>query len=171
MPNWAIHLIVPLLALLIAGRKEDHKYIFLLLPLAVLPDIDTFAVEHRALLHNIFIPAILFFLGLSIKKMRVIFFIAGVYFISHVILDMFDGGVVLFYPVYNEMAFINASLEMSIGNQLSWKFDYGFVGFDEGWKIAHGYISDSIGTGSMVFVFIAGIWAAYRNRLFEKETK
>ena len=74
MPNWAIHLIVPLLALLIVGRKEDYKYILFLLPLAVLPDIDTFVTEHRALLHNIFIPAILFFIGLSIKKMRVYIF-------------------------------------------------------------------------------------------------
>lgn len=171
MPNWAIHVIVPLLALLIIARKEDHKYIILLLPLAVLPDIDTFVVEHRALLHNIFIPAILFFFGLSIKKTRAIFFIAAVYIASHVILDMFGGGVVLFYPVYNEMAFIDISLEMSRANELLWTFDYGFSSYDDGWKIAQGYISDSVGTGSLVFVCIAGIWAAYRNNLFEKETK
>jgi membrane-bound metal-dependent hydrolase YbcI (DUF457 family) len=171
MPNWAIHLIVPLLALLIVGRKEDHKYILLLLPLAVLPDIDTFVIEHRALLHNIFIPAILFFIGLSIKKSRSIFFIAGVYFVSHVILDLFAGGVVLFYPVFNQMAFIDASLEISRTNQLLWTFDYGFNDYSEGWKIAQGYISDSIGTGSMVIVLVAGIWASYRNRMFGKEDK
>ncbi|MFZ3168116.1 MAG: hypothetical protein WA130_10925 [Candidatus Methanoperedens sp.] len=171
MPNWAIHLIVPLLALMIVGRKKDYKYILLLLPLAVLPDIDTFATEHRALLHNIFIPAILFFIGLSIKKMRGIFFIAAVYFASHVILDLFDGGVVLFYPVYNQMAFIDASLEMSKTNQLLWTFDYGFNSYSENWKIAYGYISDSVGTGSLVFVLAAGIWAAYRNRIFEKENE
>ncbi|HEY6586559.1 MAG TPA: hypothetical protein VIY97_05230 [Candidatus Methanoperedens sp.] len=171
MPNWAIHLIVPFLALIMVGRKKDYKYILLLLPLAVLPDIDTFATEHRALLHNIFIPAILFFIGLSIKKMRGIFFIAAVYFASHVILDMFDGGVVLFYPVYNQMAFIDASLEMSKTNQLLWTFDYGFSSYSENWKIANGYISDSVGTGSLVFVLAAGIWAAYRNRIFKKEDK
>jgi len=123
MPNWAIHLIVPFLALIMVGRKKDYKYILLLLPLAVLPDIDTFVTEHRALLHNIFIPA------------------------------------------------IDASLEMSKTNQLSWTFDYGFSSYSENWKIAYGYISDSVGTGSLVFVLAAGIWAAYRNRIFEKENE
>ena len=113
MPNWAIHLLVPLLVLLIVGRKEDYKYILLLLPFAVLPDIDTFATEHRALLHNIFIPLALVLIGISLKKMRTIFFITAFYFASHVILDMFGGGVVLFYPFYNEMAFIDASLEIT----------------------------------------------------------
>ena len=165
MPNWAIHLIVPLLALIILGRKEEYKYILLLLPLAVSPDIDTFAAQHRALLHNIFIPAILFFIGLSIKKMRGIFYIAAVYFASHVILDMFDGGVVLFYPVYNKMAFIDASLEMSKTNQLLWTLDYGFSSYSENWKTSYGYISDSVGTGSLVFVLAAGIRAAFRKRI------
>ena len=171
MPNWAIHLIVPLLALLIVGKKEDHKYILLLLPLAVMPDLDTFAVEHRALFHNIFIPAILFFFGMAIKEMRTIFFITSMYIASHVILDMFGGGVVLFYPVYNEMAFIDVSLELGRANELLWTFDYGFSNYSEGWKTGRGFISDSVGTGSLVFVFMAGILAAYRNRLFEKETK
>src|SRR5659263_772689 len=151
MPNWAIHLLVPLLALLILGRKEDHKYILLLLPFAVLPDIDTFATEHRALLHNIFIPLVLAFIGISMKKMRSIFLITAFYFASHIILDLFGGGVVLFYPFYNEMAFIDASLEMSKTNQLLWTLDYGFSSYSENWNNAYGYISDSVGTGSLVF--------------------
>ena len=170
MPNWAIHLLVPLLVLLIVGRKEDYKYILLLLPFAVLPDIDTFATEHRALLHNVFIPLVLVLLGISLKKMRTIFFITAFYFASHVILDMFGGGVVLFYPFYNEMAFIGASLEMSRTNELLWTFDYGFKGYSDGWKLAQGYISDSIGTGSLALVFVAGIWAA-RYRLLGMRNK
>src|SRR5665811_2251706 len=79
MPNWAIHLLVPLLVLFIVGRKEDYKYILLLLPFAVLPDIDTFATEHRALLHNVFIPLALVLMGLSLKKMRTLFFITAFY--------------------------------------------------------------------------------------------
>jgi membrane-bound metal-dependent hydrolase YbcI (DUF457 family) len=160
MPDWAIHLLVPLLALLILGRKEDHKYILLLLPFAVFPDIDTFATEHRALAHNIFIPLVLALAGFSLKKMRAIFFIAAFYYASHVFLDMFGGGVVLFYPFYNEMAFIDASLKMSKTSELLWTFDYGFRAYDDGWKVAQGYISDSVGTGSLALVFVAGIWAA-----------
>ncbi|MDP2766171.1 MAG: hypothetical protein Q8O41_01780, partial [Candidatus Methanoperedens sp.] len=70
MPNWAIHLIVPLLALLIVSRKEDWKYILLLLPLAVVPDLDTFLTQHRALLHNMFIPVVFLILGWKLREYR-----------------------------------------------------------------------------------------------------
>lgn len=170
MPNWAIHILVSLLALLIVGRKEDQKYILLLLPFAVLSDIDTFATEHRALLHNVFIPLVLALMGISLIKMRTKFFITAFYFASHIILDLFGGGVVLFYPFYNEMAFIDASLEMSKTNELLWTFDYGFSGYVDGWKLAEGYVSDSIGTGSLALVFVAGVWAA-RYRLLAGRNK
>jgi len=168
MPNWAIHLIVPLLALLIAGRKEDHKYILLFLPLAVLPDIDTLVTQHRALLHNIFIPIILLILAILVKKWKIVFIIAAVYIASHVILDLFGGGVVLFYPFYDSIAFVDANLKMSKTNELLWTFDYGFSQYGEEWKTAYGYISDSIGFGSMAFVLLAGICVAYR-KLEKKE--
>jgi membrane-bound metal-dependent hydrolase YbcI (DUF457 family) len=162
MPDWPVHLIVPLLALLIVSRKENQKYVFLLLPLALLPDFDTFAIQHRALLHNMFIPLILGLCGLASKKYRTIFIIASVYIASHVLLDLFTGGVVLFYPFYNGMAFVDANLMMSQTNNLLWTFDYGFKQYGAGWKTAYGYISDSTGTGSMVFVLAACVFAAYR---------
>lgn len=165
MPNWAIHLIVPLLALLIVGRKEDQKYILLLLPLAVIPDFDTFATQHRALLHNIFIPFILLLFGWMIKEKRTIFIIAAVYIASHVFLDLFAGGVVLFYPLYDRMAFVDASLQMSAANELIWTFDYGFNIYGAEWEKAYGYISDSTGTSAVIFVLLAGVCAAYRNRI------
>lgn len=162
MPDWPTHLIVPLLALLIVSKKEHQKYILLLLPLAVIPDFDTFVTQHRALLHNIFIPLLLLLFGLLIKEYRTIFIIASVYIASHVLLDMFGGGVVLLYPLYNGMAFVDASLAMSKTNELLWTFDYGFREYGAGWETAYGYISDSIGTGAMVFVFLAGVCVAYR---------
>lgn len=164
MPDVPIHLIVPLLALLIVSRREHLKYVLLLLPLAAVSDLDTFATQHRALLHNMFIPLLLLISGLLIKEKRAIFVIASVYFASHVVLDMFGGGVVLFYPVYNEMAFIDASLALSPANELLWKFDYGFMAYSAGWEKANGYISDSIGTGATVFVLLSGVCMAYRNR-------
>lgn len=91
MPDWPVHLIVPLLALIIAGKKEHKKYILMLSPLAIIPDLDTFANLHRALLHNIFIPLLLILFGLLIEKWKAVFFIASVYFASHVILDVFGG--------------------------------------------------------------------------------
>lgn len=163
MSNWPIHLIVPLLALLIVSKKEHYKYIVLLLPLAVIPDLDTFVTQHRALLHNMFIPVLLLLFGYAIKEKRMLFIFALVYIASHVVLDMFGGGVVLFYPIYNSMAFVDTSLKMSQTNQLLWTLDYGFREYDAGWEIAYGYISDSIGAGAMMIVFFAGICVAYKN--------
>jgi hypothetical protein len=163
MPDWPVHLIVPLLALLIVSRKENLKYVFLLLPLALLPDFDTFAIQHRALLHNIFIPLILGLCGLASTKYRAIFIIASAYIASHVLLDLFAGGVVLFYPIYNGMAFVDASLKMSQTYNFLWTFDYGFRPYADGWKTAYGYISDSTGTGAMVFVLAACVCSAYRH--------
>ena len=165
MPDWAIHLIVPLLALLIVGRKDDHKYYLLLLPLAVAPDLDTFMTLHRALLHNMIIPSLLLLFGWIIKEKRTLFVIAAVFVASHVFMDMFGGGVVLFYPFYNEMVFVDASLWMSQANELTWELDYGFKEYEPGWKSAYGYIADSTGAGALSFILLAGICAACRNRI------
>ncbi len=169
MPNWAIHLIVPLLALLIAGRKEDWKYILLLLPLAVVSDLDTLITQHRALLHNIFIPFILLVLGWGFRKYRTVFVISAVYVASHVVLDMFGGGVVLFYPFYDRMAFVNASLGLEQTDNVIWTFRYGFDEYGSGWKNALGYVIDSPGTGALLFVLLAAMCVLYRNRLKGEE--
>ncbi|HLB71956.1 MAG: hypothetical protein OIN88_03025 [Candidatus Methanoperedens sp.] len=169
MPNWAIHLIVPLLALLITGKKEDYKYILLLLPLAILPDLDTFVTQHRALLHNIFIPLILLASGWIIREKRTLFVIAAIYTGSHVILDMFSGGVVLFYPLYDKITYVDISLRMSQANDLIWTFDYGFAEYGKNWMNAYGYITDSAGTGAMAFILLAVICAVYRNRIMGHE--
>ncbi len=163
MPDWPVHIIVPLLALLIVGRKEDRKYILLLLPLAIMPDFDSFVGQHRELLHNIFLPLLLLRLGMIIKQKKAIFIIAAVYLASHVFMDMFGGGVVLFYPFYNRMAFVDASLGLGTSNELIWVFDYGFKGYADGWMTANGYISDSIGTGASIFILLAGVYTVYRN--------
>lgn len=164
MPDWATHLLVPLLALLIVCRKEDWKYVFLLLPLAVVPDMDSLVSQHRALLHNMFIPLILLFLGWKIQKYRTILVISAVYLASHVVLDMFGGGVVLFYPFYDRMAFVNTSLLLEKPANLTWKFDYGFNEYGSGWKSAIGYITDSPGTGALMFVFLACVCVLVRER-------
>lgn len=69
----------------------------------------------------------------------------------------------IFYPVYNQLAFADVSLAMNPANEFLWTFDYGFRHYDHGWREASGYISDSIGTGAMMFVLGAGVWAVYRN--------
>lgn len=163
MPDWPLHLIVPLLALLIVTKREHHQYVLVLLPLAVVSDVDTFFTQHRALLHTMLIPLILLLLGWYFKQHRPIFTIASVYIASHVFMDIFHGGVVFLYPLYHEMVFIDASLQMDQANELIWTFDYGFKQYETGWENAYGYISDSRGTGAMMFVVLAYVCAGYRN--------
>jgi len=104
-------------------------------------------------------------LGWKLREYRTIFIISAVYFASHVVLDMFNGGVVLFYPIYDRMAFVNASLSIEQPINIKYTFDYGFGEYSSGWKNALGYIFDSPGTGGMAFVLLASICLLYRNRL------
>lgn len=169
MANWAIHLIVPLLALLIVSRREDMKYILLLLPLALVPDLDTFITLHRALLHNIFIPLILLLSAMLFIDKRKPLIIASVYFASHVLLDLFAGGVMLFYPLYNRLAFVDASLSLTRTNEVNWVFEYGFSDYSQNWTKAYGYIFDNAGAGALVFILLAGVCVLYRNRFMKEE--
>lgn len=71
----------------------------------------------------------------------------------------------MFYPFYNKMAFVDASLRMSQGNEFTWRFAYGFGEYEPGWRNAYGYIVDSIGTGALAFVLLAGVCVAWRKRI------
>lgn len=126
MPNWAIHLIVPLLVLLLLSKKDHYKYILVLLPFSVLPDADVMFYGHRALLHNIFIPIIIFIAARLFVRTRGVLLIVGFYFASHVFLDVFNGGIAPFYPINDGVAFINAVLQLTQDKNLLLTFEYGF---------------------------------------------
>jgi|GEM_PF-733934 len=164
MPDWAVHTIVPLFALLLVSQKENPKYILYLLPLALIPDLDHFAFMHRALLHNIFIPLI--FLGTSViyrdQRTRFLLITGAVYTASHVILDMFNGGVGLFYPLTSNMFFINA--ELSYRQGFSWVLNWGVAPYSDNWILANGYVINSVGAASITFLLMAGMCLYYRNR-------
>lgn len=127
MSDAFIHLIVPLLILLILINDERRKYVFVLLPFAIFPDLDLF-VEHRALLHNIFIPLTMIIASIwTSKRSRLIILIASAYILSHIMLDIFNSGVYILYPVYNKTFLINIELMVSrypVG--LEWIVDWGF---------------------------------------------
>lgn len=72
---------------------------------AMLPDLDI-KFGHRTLLHNIFVPLFTFIsLTFTLKQFfgTPNFFIISVSyligFLSHILLDLFTGGVSLFYPI------------------------------------------------------------------------
>jgi hypothetical protein len=114
MPDLIIHILIPLTALLLFYDKKYRSYVMLLAPLAILPDFDHVITMslHRALLHNVFIliPTIilaLFFYQIrdggdqndAGNRMYNVAIIATFYLLSHLILDSFNGGVALFYPL------------------------------------------------------------------------
>jgi hypothetical protein len=75
---------------------------------------------------------------------------------------------VIFYPLYNQMAFIDAGLQMSQGYEIIWILDYGFKEYGNDWLKAYGYITDSAGTGALGFVLLVGVWAIIRKRMWSE---
>lgn len=158
MATSLIHLAIPLLLLLLLTKKELHKYVLLLSPIAVLPDTDTFFILHRALLHNFFIPLFLLCSAFYFTKYKEPLLISAFYVGSHILLDIFDGGVVGLYPFYDGMMFVNAGLSSNSTDVLIWNFTYGFdKTYGEGYKTAVGYICDSVNFGIIVFVLLIAI--------------
>ncbi len=105
MPSPVIHIVVALVALLLYFDDRNRKYVLLLLPLAVLPDLDHFVpYAPRVVFHNVFllvIPLVIALYGLKIKN-KVLYgvaLMAGFCLFSHLMLDGFNGGEVLFYPL------------------------------------------------------------------------
>lgn len=107
------HIFIPLAILFIFSEKLklDKKYIVLFSFVGILPDLDVIFL-HRMSFHNIFIIFPILFIMLAMKKDS----IAGIvcfYLISHLILDMFNGGISALYPFYDGIFFINAEIRSS----------------------------------------------------------
>ncbi len=114
------HIFIPVVILLSFSKKlklnpgEVIAYSFF----AVLPDTDIIffllklspAPLHRILFHNVFILVIPFLCFIFVKSRREVFGIICFYLMSHLILDLFTGGIFLFYPFYNHVFFANVEL-------------------------------------------------------------
>lgn len=117
MPDVLLHLIVPLAALLLFYDRRYRTYILLLSPLAILPDIDHLGSGEfaRMWLHNLFILLPPLLVGVYAyktghKKAYSIALIAVFYLCSHVLLDVFQGGVSLLYPVVGDSFAVTCDL-------------------------------------------------------------
>jgi hypothetical protein len=98
------HLFIPITILLIFSKrlKIDPRNIILFSFFGILPDADIF-LFHRATLHNIFILVIPILIFIFIKDAREISGIICFYLGSHLLLDIFDGGIFLLYPFYKNV--------------------------------------------------------------------
>ena len=125
MPGPVIHIGVALVALLLYFDDRHRKYVLLLLPFAVLPDLDHFAPFYagRDILHNVFLlvpPLAVALYGLKIKNnvLYSVGLMAGFLLFSHLVLDFFNGGEALFYPL-----------------RTTW------YGFTNTWEVAHSAVA------------------------------
>ena len=109
MANASMHIIVPMLMLFIF--YDDIRSTLMLLPASLFPDLDYFLV-HRGTLHNIFIPLCLLMLYLKSRSQKIT--IALVYLSSHLFLDIFNMGIIPFYPISIRNIMINAELGLEI---------------------------------------------------------
>ncbi|MDO8725282.1 MAG: metal-dependent hydrolase [Candidatus Methanoperedens sp.] len=118
------HIFFPVAILLLFSKKLklNPREVIALSFFAILPDIDVIFFGsnsisfHRVLFHNIFIVIIPLSFSILVKSYREVFGIICFYLTSHLILDMFTGGIFLFYPVYHDVFFARAELLLSHGS-------------------------------------------------------
>lgn len=81
-----------------------------------MPDADIF-LFHRATLHNIFILVVpvLIFIFIKDRKIKEVAGIICFYLGSHLLLDIFDGGIFLLYPFYNKVFYSAIELVFNDG--------------------------------------------------------
>lgn len=132
------HVFIPLVILLMFSRslKIDPRTIAVLSIFGTFPDADIF-LFHRATFHNIFILAIPAMAFIFLRRKEIL--IIGFYILSHLILDIFNGGIYLLYPFYQNVFF--SSMQVFINeNSISYIFDYG----------VHNRIMNIVGKESLV---------------------
>jgi hypothetical protein len=122
------HIFIPLIILLLFSKilGIDPKKVIILSPFAAFSDLDHIFFENRALLHSIFILLIPILLFILIKSRRDVSGIISFYLASHIILDIFNGGVMILYPFSNNFLYAHAELFFRDGNFRS-VLDHGFA--------------------------------------------
>jgi hypothetical protein len=164
------HAFIPLSILFIFSQKLNlnQRHIIYLSFFGIFPDFDVI-FHHRYTFHNIFILAIPI-LAFIFFKNKQIYGMIIYYLSSHLILDLFNGGIGAFYPFSKKIAFINAGIMQTYNlKSMAFLLNYGFVD-----KIAHTTESSSYGIISsenfgiivllsiMILVFIVYDWKQKR---------
>lgn len=124
-----VHALIPLAFLLALFPNLDKKYIFYLVPIVWIIDLDSFIGIHRFTFHNLFFVLALAFLAYLIWKNRVAFWVAFYYGFSHLFLDLAMPGVGWLYPLIPKTFYIESSIYRS-GEWLL-NFSYGSFTIDQ----------------------------------------
>jgi len=116
MSSLFTHLFISVVILLLLAEtfRLDSRKVLALSFFAVLPDLDAILVPHRALFHNIFILIIPLVFFIFVKSRRDVFGIICFFLAAHLILDLFNGGIFLFYPLYDKVFYASAELRFGM---------------------------------------------------------
>jgi len=124
MVSWVPHLVIPLLVALAFFRALPRRWVWWLAPVVWVPDLDYLSPgEHRVFSHNVWIP-LAFLVALVVLWRRrapeatlgsfvatpgwpVALGLLAYYWASHILLDVFAGGVVLFWPLLNTNFYVD----------------------------------------------------------------
>ncbi len=155
MPSPLIHLVIALAIVLVLLKEEKYiKYSLF----ALLPDLDYFSGMHRALFHNIFIIIAISLLIYFIIKNEKVSIVIFIFMFSHIILDLFNGGASLFFPIYDKIICIESAIKVDSNGSLSFIFNTITNGGTDGmWSNGSGYLIDRLDSAilfMMVCVYI-----------------
>lgn len=120
MPGVITHTLFPLLPLL-AFTRIPRRAVLLALPATWLVDLDYWIEPHRALTHNVWIP--LAFFGLAwastraprlakLAPWRDVLLATGIFWGGHVVMDVFAGGVVPFWPLVDTNVLVDLTVDI-----------------------------------------------------------
>jgi hypothetical protein len=167
------HIFIPVAILLLFSKKLklNQREVIALSFFALLPDIDSIFGSnsiplHRVLFHNIFIVIIPLLFFMFAKSKREVFGIICFYLMSHLILDLFTGGIFLFYPVYNNVFFSHVELLLSQSSFIP-VIEYGISN-----KIMNNGIGEpAISSENVAFVILIIICAAISAIVIHRKTE
>lgn len=134
MPSTLVHLaFAGLLASALLGNAFGLKALAVVFVVVAVPDLDSFitlssGAGHRTLLHNIWVPlvgAIVVWVDLNLRDhslieerwgewgVRVAWVSLVCYVFAHLLLDLADGSINLFWPVYDQFYTLRGVIEIS----------------------------------------------------------
>lgn len=133
MVSWLPHAVLPGLVALAFFRRVPRKVVLLTLPVVWLVDADyLIPSQHRALTHSILIPLALLAAVVVLWRRRdakapfwdfatrpgapVVLAMLAYYWTSHLLLDLFQGGVVLLWPLVNTNFYLAFEILLDTGN-------------------------------------------------------
>ncbi len=108
-----VHALIPLAFLLALFPNLPKKYLFSLVPIVWIIDLDTFIGIHRFTFHNIFFVLLLACIAYYLWKNKTAFWIAFYYGFSHLLLDFAMPGPAWFYPFIEKTFYFDAGIERS----------------------------------------------------------